>query len=104
MKHPLHNRWHPDIPAVAEVKDGEAFRVELVDFSGSGITNDYSADDVKHADQSIASSSSIFSLLVSFFYFYSRCLKANTSMKNNSSSISTVRHNFLLLDHRTFPI
>ncbi|XWS45169.1 hypothetical protein CRYUN_Cryun15aG0113400 [Craigia yunnanensis] len=61
QKHPLHNRWHPDIAAVAEVKDGEVFRVEMVDFSGGGITND-SADDVKHADQSIVSSSSIFCL------------------------------------------
>ena len=25
---PLHNRWHPDIPAVARVKEGELFRVE----------------------------------------------------------------------------
>jgi formamidase len=24
---PLHNRWHPDIPPVASVKEGEAFRV-----------------------------------------------------------------------------
>ncbi|KAA3474000.1 fmdA [Gossypium australe] len=53
QKHPLHNRWHPDIPVVAEVKDGEVFRVEMVDFSGGGITSDYSAEDVKHADQSI---------------------------------------------------
>ncbi|XP_017623749.1 uncharacterized protein LOC108467579 isoform X1 [Gossypium arboreum] len=53
QKHPLHNRWHPDIPVVAEVKDGEVFRVEMVDFSGAGITSDYSAEDVKHADQSI---------------------------------------------------
>ncbi|KHG09670.1 fmdA [Gossypium arboreum] len=55
QKHPLHNRWHPDIPVVAEVKDGEVFRVEMVDFSGAGITSDYSAEDVKHADQSIFS-------------------------------------------------
>lgn len=55
QKHPLHNRWHPDIPVVAEVKDGEVFRVEMVDFSGGGITSDYSAEDVKHADQSIVS-------------------------------------------------
>ena len=24
---PLHNRWHPDIPPVASVVEGEAFRV-----------------------------------------------------------------------------
>ena len=29
-KTPLHNRWHPDIPAVARVKEGELFRVECV--------------------------------------------------------------------------
>ena len=23
---PLHNRWHPDIPAVAKVEQGEKFR------------------------------------------------------------------------------
>ena len=43
QKHPLHNQWHPDIPAVAEVKDGEIFRVEMVDFSGGGITNETSS-------------------------------------------------------------
>ena len=30
-KTPLHNRWHPDIPAVAKVKEGELFRVECID-------------------------------------------------------------------------
>lgn len=56
QKLPLHNRWHPDIPPVAEVKVGEAFRVEMVDFSGGGITQDYTAEDIKHAEQSIVSS------------------------------------------------
>ncbi|PIA33178.1 hypothetical protein AQUCO_04200144v1 [Aquilegia coerulea] len=50
---PLHNRWHPDIPSVAEVTVGELFRVEMVDFSGGGITNSYTAEDIKHADFSI---------------------------------------------------
>lgn len=31
---PLRNRWHPDIPPVAEVTVGELFRLEMVDFSG----------------------------------------------------------------------
>lgn len=31
---PLHNRWHPDIPSVAEVQVGELFRIEMVDASG----------------------------------------------------------------------
>jgi formamidase len=52
---PLHNRWHPDIPPVAEVKVGEVFRVEMVDFSGGRITQDYSAEDIKLADPSIVS-------------------------------------------------
>lgn len=55
QKHVLHNRWHPDIPPVAEVRAREVFRVEMMDYSGGGITRDYSADDIKHADQSIVS-------------------------------------------------
>ena len=30
QKLPFHNRWHPKIPPVAEVKAGEFFRVEMV--------------------------------------------------------------------------
>lgn len=56
QKPPLHNRWHPEIPPVAEVKEGELFRVEMVDFSGGGITSEYTAEDIKYADQSIVSS------------------------------------------------
>ncbi|KAL0395823.1 UNVERIFIED_CONTAM: Formamidase [Sesamum calycinum] len=50
---PLHNRWPPPIPPVAEVRTGELFRVEMVDFSGGGITKDYTAEDIKFADPSI---------------------------------------------------
>ncbi|KAK3416531.1 hypothetical protein EUGRSUZ_H02295 [Eucalyptus grandis] len=50
---PLHNRWHPEIPPVAEVRTGEFFRVEMVDFSGGGITREYTIDDIKHANMSI---------------------------------------------------
>lgn len=57
QKVPLHNRWHPEIPAVADVAVGEVFRVEMVDFSGGGITKDDSANDVKFADPFIVSSS-----------------------------------------------
>ncbi|KAI3519380.1 hypothetical protein L1887_08437 [Cichorium endivia] len=53
QKLPLHNRWHPDIPPVAEVAVGEVFRVEMVDFSGGGITKEYTAEDIKYADQSV---------------------------------------------------
>lgn len=55
QKHVLHNRWHPDIPPVAEARAGEVFRVEMMDFSGGRITRNYSADDIKFADQSIVS-------------------------------------------------
>lgn len=58
QKFPLHNRWHPEIPPVAEVQVAEFFRVEMVDFSGGGITKDYSAEDIKHADNSVVSPSS----------------------------------------------
>ena len=55
QKLPLHNRWHPDIPPVAEVKVGEVFRVEMVDCNGGGITKEYTAEDIKHADLSVVS-------------------------------------------------
>lgn len=46
----LHNRWHPDIPAVGEVQEGEVFRVETVDWTGRQIGNNDSADDMKNID------------------------------------------------------
>lgn len=63
QKYPLHNRWHPDIPPVADVREGDVFRVEMVDFSGGGIGCNDSADDVKFANPSIVTSP--FSFLVS---------------------------------------
>lgn len=51
----LHNRWHPEIPPVAEVKDGELFRVEMVDWTGGSIKDDDSALDVKTVDLSVVS-------------------------------------------------
>ncbi|KAG0589333.1 hypothetical protein M758_1G012900 [Ceratodon purpureus] len=47
---PLHNRWHPEIPAVGEVQEGEVFRVETVDWTGRQIQNDDSAEDMKNID------------------------------------------------------
>ena len=52
QKLPLHNRWHPDLPPVAEVKTGEVFRVEMVDWTGGVIRDDDSANDVKFIDPS----------------------------------------------------
>lgn len=49
---PLHNRWHPDIPPVAKVEQGEKFRVECVDWTGGQIKNDDSSEDVKNVDLS----------------------------------------------------
>ena len=48
----LHNRWHPDIPMVANVKPGDEFRVECVDWTGGQISNDDSATDIKEVDLS----------------------------------------------------
>ncbi|GLU13459.1 hypothetical protein SLE2022_300950 [Rubroshorea leprosula] len=53
QKHPVHNRWHPDIPPVAEVEVGELFRVEMVDCVGGAITQDCYAEDIKHANLSV---------------------------------------------------
>ncbi|KAJ7544559.1 hypothetical protein O6H91_09G082800 [Diphasiastrum complanatum] len=49
---PLHNRWHPDIPPVAVVQEGELFRVETVDWTGGQIHDNDSAEDVKIIDLS----------------------------------------------------
>nr|CAB3474357.1 unnamed protein product [Digitaria exilis] len=54
QKVPLHNRWHPDIPPVADVTEGELFRVEMVDWSGGRVRDDNSADDMKCMDFTIA--------------------------------------------------
>jgi len=49
---PLHNRWHPDIPPVATVDEGEVFRVECIDWTGGQIKDSDSSDDVKNVDLS----------------------------------------------------
>jgi len=55
QKVPLHNRWHPDIPPVADVTEGEFFRIEMVDWSGGRVKDDNSADDMKSMDFTIVS-------------------------------------------------
>lgn len=60
---PLHNRWHPQLPHVAEVKVGELFRVEMTDWTGGAIKDDDSAVDVKSIDLSTVSIWTWFSLL-----------------------------------------
>ncbi|KAA6429083.1 MAG: formamidase [Trebouxia sp. A1-2] len=63
-KHPweqekkLHNRWHPDIPHVDTVKEGECFRVETQDWTGGQIKDNDSAEDMKNIDLSLVVSNS----------------------------------------------
>ncbi|WVQ69097.1 uncharacterized protein L199_007310 [Kwoniella botswanensis] len=46
----IHTRWHPEIPCVATIPVGQAFRVECLDYSGSQVLNDDNADDIIHLD------------------------------------------------------
>ena len=47
---PGHNRWHPDIPAVASVNPGDVFRIECKDWTDGQITNDDDPSDVRDVD------------------------------------------------------
>ncbi|MBS1879393.1 MAG: acetamidase/formamidase family protein [Actinobacteria bacterium] len=47
---PPHNRWHPDIPAVASVDCGESFRVECLDWTDGQIGDNDGAEDVRDLD------------------------------------------------------
>lgn len=44
---PLHNRWHPDIPAQVSVKPGDVFRLECKDWTDGQIKPDDSANDIR---------------------------------------------------------
>lgn len=44
------NRWHPDIPAVAEADPGETMRLEALDWTGGQIGDDDNANDVRDVD------------------------------------------------------
>ncbi|KAK4228204.1 Acetamidase/Formamidase family-domain-containing protein [Podospora fimiseda] len=46
----LHNRWHPDIPSAATIKNGETVKIECLDWTGGQIKNDDSADDIRNVD------------------------------------------------------
>ena len=48
-----HNRWHPDIPAVASVSAGTTFRMECKDWTDGQIQNNDSANDVRDLDLSV---------------------------------------------------
>src|SRR5207248_6762719 len=41
---PGHNRWHPDVPAVAKVKPGQDFRVECREWTDAQLKNSDSAN------------------------------------------------------------
>ena len=47
---PLHNRWHPDIPATVFVKPGQIFKMECIDWTGGQIKNNNDACDIKNVD------------------------------------------------------
>jgi formamidase len=47
---PGHNRWHPDIPAVATVPRDSEFRIECRDWTDCQIGNNDSANDVRDID------------------------------------------------------
>ena len=70
QKVPLHNRWHPDIPPVADVTEGEFFRIEMVDWSGGRVKDDNSADDMKSMDFTIVS---LYFSSGDVFYFFPQC-------------------------------
>ncbi|KAJ4951476.1 hypothetical protein NE237_028308 [Protea cynaroides] len=50
QKVPLHNRWHPDIPSVADVTEGEVFRIEMVDCNGGAVGDNDTAHDLNAAN------------------------------------------------------
>jgi formamidase len=47
---PLHNRWHPDIPAVVSVDQNKIFKMECIDWTGGQIMNNDDACDIKNVD------------------------------------------------------
>ncbi len=47
---PLHNRWHPEVPPIVDVKANDHFLVECIDWTGGQIANDDSANDIRDID------------------------------------------------------
>ncbi len=50
---PGHNRWHPEIPAVASVNPGDVFRIECKDWTDGQIQNNDNPDDVRDVDLTV---------------------------------------------------
>ena len=46
----MDQRWHPDVPSVATVKQNEVFKVECLDWTGGQILNDDDASDIRDVD------------------------------------------------------
>ena len=46
----LHNRWHPDIPAVATIKQNETVKIECIEWTGGQIKNTDDANDIANVD------------------------------------------------------
>src|ERR1700712_3528321 len=44
---PLHNRWHPDIPAQVSVRPGATFRLKCKDWTDGQISDNDSANDIR---------------------------------------------------------
>jgi formamidase len=44
-----HNRWHPDVPALVQVRPGDTFRVDCREWFDGAIQNNDSADDILNA-------------------------------------------------------
>ncbi|MEA2227369.1 MAG: formamidase, partial [Solirubrobacteraceae bacterium] len=51
---PGHNRWHPDIPAAANVTPGSEFRVECREWTDAQLGNNDSSNDVRDVDLTVA--------------------------------------------------
>jgi len=49
QKYVGHNRWHPDIPPVLTVKQGQSVRIECREWFDGAIVNDDSAEDILNA-------------------------------------------------------
>ena len=49
---PGHNRWHPDIPAMADTDPGTDFRIECLDWTNGQVGNNDSANDIRDMDLS----------------------------------------------------
>lgn len=46
----VHNRWHPEVPANATIKQNTSYKIECFDWTGGQVGNNDSADDIKYCD------------------------------------------------------